>query len=88
MPNLRFNSGVGLPPPYETKDIDALLSDRENPDSLSDDALAWMIDIPGTDIDGPRGLRSHHSTRPIAREFTLYLIDTEEVDTDEIEEQG
>jgi hypothetical protein len=46
-----------------------------------------MIDIPGTDIDGPQGLRSHPSTRPIAREFTLYLLDTGEVDTDEVEEQ-
>ena len=82
-----INSGVGLPPPYGTKGIDALLSDLQEPDSLSDDALAWMIDIPGTDIDGPRGLRSHPSTRPIAREFSLYLLDTEEVDTEEVKEQ-
>lgn len=75
-----INAGVALPPPYETRGTDAFLSDLQEPDSLSDDALAWVIDIPGTDIDGPQGLRYHSSTRPITREFTLYLLDAEEQD--------
>jgi hypothetical protein len=37
-----------------------------------------MIDIPSADSDGPGGLRSHESTRPIIREFTLYLLNSEE----------
>jgi hypothetical protein len=73
-----INAGVALPPPYETKGIDALLRDLQEPDSLSDDVLAWVIDIPGTLADGPLGLRFHPSTRPITREFTLYLLGPEE----------
>jgi len=69
-----ISAGVALPPPYETKGIDALLSDLQEPDSLGDDVLAWMIDMPGTDIDGPLGLRFHPSTRPITREFALYRL--------------
>lgn len=69
-----INAGVALPPPYETTGIDALLSDLQEPDSLGDDVLAWMIDMPGTDIDGPLGLRFHPSTRPITREFALYRL--------------
>jgi hypothetical protein len=68
------NAGVALPAPYQAKGIDALLRDLQEPDSLSDDVLAWMIDIPGADLDGPRGLRSHPSTRPITREFALYRL--------------
>jgi hypothetical protein len=71
-------ASVALPSPYETKGIDVLLGDLQEPDSLSDDVLAWMIDIPGTDIDGPRGLRSHPSTRPITREFALYRLNPDE----------
>ncbi len=37
-----------------------------------------MIDIPGADIDGPQGLRSHPSTHPITREFMLYFLGSEE----------
>lgn len=73
-----MSAGVALPPPYEAKGIDALLSDLQEPDSLSDDVLAWLIDVPGTDIDGPLGLRSHPSTRPITREFTPYLLGPDE----------
>jgi hypothetical protein len=73
-----INAGAALPPPYETTGTDALLRDLQEPDSLSDDVLAWMIDIPDTDIDSPQGLRFHPSTRPITREFTLYLLDAEE----------
>jgi hypothetical protein len=72
------SAGVALPPPYETKGIDALLSDLQEPDSLGDDVLAWMIDVPGTCIDGPRGLRFHPSTRPITREFALYRLNADE----------
>jgi hypothetical protein len=69
-----MNAGVALPAPYEAKGVDALLRDLQEPDSLSDDVLAWMIDIPGAGLDGPRGLRSHPSTRPITREFALYRL--------------
>jgi hypothetical protein len=73
-----INAGVALPPPYETKGVDALLSDLREPDSVSDDVLAWMIDIPGADIDGPLGLRFHPSTRPITREFALCRLHADE----------
>jgi hypothetical protein len=76
-----MSAGVALPPPYETKGIDALLSDLQAPDSLSDDVLAWMIDIPGTDIDGPRGLRSHPCIRPVMREFAFYRLKADEPST-------
>jgi hypothetical protein len=71
------SASVALPSPYETKGVDVLLSDLQEPDSLSDDVLAWLIDIPGTDIDGPRGLRCHPSTRPITREFALHRLNTD-----------
>jgi hypothetical protein len=65
-------AAIPLPAPYDTKGAEALLRDLTDPDVLSDDALAWMIDIPGAGYNGPRGLRSHESTRPITHEFTLY----------------
>lgn len=68
------NASVTLPAPYDKNTLEAFLDDLRDPDSLSDDVLGWMIDIPGADIDGPRGLRSHPSTHPITREFTLYLL--------------
>lgn len=71
------NAGITLPAPYEKKGVEAFLGDLQEPDSLSDDVLAWMIDIPGTGIDGPQGLRSHPSTCPVTREFTLYRLGNE-----------
>jgi len=72
------SAGAALPPPYETKGIDALLSDLQEPDSLTDNVLAWMIDIPGADIDGLLGLRCHPSTRPVTREFALYRLSADQ----------
>jgi hypothetical protein len=71
-------AGIALPAPYDAKGADVLLCDLREPDALSDNVLSWMIDIPSADSDGPGGLRSHESTRPIIREFTLYLLNSEE----------
>jgi len=65
-------AGIALPPPYDAMGAEALLRDLIEPDTLSDDVLAWMIDIPGTGENGPWGLRGHESTRPVTREFALY----------------
>lgn len=65
-------AAIALPAPYDTTGAEALLRDLTKPDALSDDVLAWMIDIPGTDGNGPSGLRGHESTRPITRQFALY----------------
>ena len=71
-------AGIALPAPYDTRGTEALLRDLTEPDALNDEVLAWMIDIPGAGGNGPRGLRGHESTRPITREFALYLFDDAE----------
>jgi hypothetical protein len=65
-------AGIILPAPYDATGAGAFLQDLEEPDAIGDDALAWLIDIPGAGPDGPRGLRSHSATHPIIREFELY----------------
>ena len=72
------NAGVTLPAPYDKKSVEAFLGDLQEPDSLSDNGLAWIIEIPSAGTDGPQGLRSHPSTRPIARQFTLYRLGNKE----------
>ena len=59
------SAGIPLPAPYGTEGADALLRDLRDPEALGDDVLGWMIDIPGTGVDGPYGLRFHKSSRPI-----------------------
>jgi hypothetical protein len=68
------SAGIPLPAPYGADGADALLRDLRDPEALGDDVLGWMIDIPGTGVDGPYGLRFHKSSRPIVRELSLYLI--------------
>ena len=60
-------AAIALLAPYDAKGAEALLRDLIEPDTLSDDVLAWMIDIPGTGGNGPWGLRGHESTRPVTR---------------------
>lgn len=67
-------AGVALPAPYDAAGAEAFLRDLQEPGAISDKALAWLIDIPTTDPDGPRGLRSHSATKPIVREFRLYVF--------------
>lgn len=66
--------GIALPSPYDIKGTKALLHDLKEPDALSDEAFAWMIDLPGPGTDGPRGLRYHDSTKPLVRDFELYTF--------------
>jgi hypothetical protein len=68
------SAGVPLPAPYDAEGAVALLRDLRDPEALSDDVLGWMIDIPGTGVDGPYGLRFHESARPIIRKFSLHLM--------------
>jgi len=68
------SAGVPLPAPYDAEGAAALLRDLRDPEALSDDVLGWMIDIPGTGVDGPCGLRFHESARPVIREFSLYRL--------------
>jgi hypothetical protein len=65
---------IALPAPYDATGAEAFLRDLQQPDAISDEALAWLIDIPGAGPDGPRGLRSHSATNPIIREFELYCF--------------
>ena len=67
-------AAIALPAPYDAKGAEVLLRDLIEPDTLSDDVLAWMIDIPGTGGNGPWGIRGHESTRPVTREFALYYF--------------
>jgi hypothetical protein len=67
-------AGIALPAPYDATDVEAFLRDLRQPDAISDEALAWLIDIPDTSPDGPRGLRFHSATRPIIHEFELYAL--------------
>jgi len=72
-------AGIALPAPYDATGAEAFLRDLQEPDAISDEALAWLIDIPGAGPDGagpdgPRGLRSHSATNPIVREFELYVF--------------
>lgn len=67
-------AGIVLPEPYDATGTEAFLRDLQEPDAISDEALAWLIDIPGVGPDGPRGLRSHSATKPITREFELYVF--------------
>ena len=65
--------GVPLPDSYGVAGVAAFLRDLEAPHLLSDEALRWIIDMPGAGTDGPRGLRFHHSaTAPVVREFELW----------------
>lgn len=67
-------AGIALPAPYDAKGTEVFLHDLKEPDALSDEALAWMIDLPGPGTDGPRGLRYHDSTKPLVRDFELYTF--------------
>ena len=67
-------AGIALPAAYDATGAEAFLRDLQDPDTVSDEALSWLIDIPGADPDGPRGLRSHSATKPIVREFELYTF--------------
>ena len=67
-------AAIALPAPYDAKGAEVLLRDLIEPDTLSDDVLAWMIDIPGAGGNGPWGIRGHESTRPVTREFALYYF--------------
>jgi hypothetical protein len=66
-------AGITLPAPYDAMGTEVFLRNLQEPDAISDEALAWLIDIPGGP-DGPRGLRSHSVTNPIIREFELYVF--------------
>ena len=67
--------GIALPRPYDVTGIETFLRDLEEPYLLSDEALRWIIDIPGASLDGPRGLRSHSTaTAPVVRAFELWEI--------------
>ena len=72
-----IRGSIGLPPPYDAKGADALLRDIGEPDTVSDEVLEWMIDIPTATVDGPRGLRDHDACRPLTRKFSLYLVGEE-----------
>jgi hypothetical protein len=67
-------AGAVLPEPYDATGTEAFLRDLQEPDAISDEALAWLIDIPSVGPDGPRGLRSHSATKPVTREFELYVF--------------
>ncbi|HEX6523035.1 MAG TPA: hypothetical protein VF070_23995 [Streptosporangiaceae bacterium] len=67
-------AGIALPAPYDAAGAEAFLRDLQQPDAISDEALAWLIDIPSASSDGPRGLRSHSATDPIIHEFELYCF--------------
>lgn len=62
-------AAVPLPEPYDARGCAELLADLENPDLLPDQVLDWLIDLPGSDIDGPRGLRFNQATRPPLRRW-------------------
>jgi hypothetical protein len=57
-------AGLRLPTPYDREGPDALLSDLQDPDRLTDTVLDWFIDLPDAGIEGPRGLRMNSITRP------------------------
>jgi hypothetical protein len=67
-------AGIALPPPYDATGAEAFLRELQQPDAVSDKALAWLIDVPGAGPDGPRGLRSHSATDPIICGFELYVF--------------
>jgi hypothetical protein len=81
-------AGISLPAPYDATGTEAFLRDLEQPDAISDEAMAWLIDIPGAGSDGPRGLRDHNATKPIVREFELYDLAASDLpvpdDSDEV----
>ncbi|QQQ80130.1 winged helix-turn-helix transcriptional regulator [Saccharothrix sp. 6-C] len=60
-------AGISLPPPYDDLGAEKFLADLVDPDNVDDTALDWLIDLPSTSVDGPRGLRFHAATRPITR---------------------
>ncbi|OUS91948.1 hypothetical protein CA951_31130 [Rhodococcus sp. NCIMB 12038] len=62
-----MEAGIALPSPYDERGQDGLLEDLGDPSQLSDDVLAWLIDMPDATDDGPRGLRMHESSRPPTR---------------------
>ncbi|NGN62562.1 hypothetical protein G5C51_01405 [Streptomyces sp. A7024] len=66
--------GAALPKPYDDRGSAALLTDLENPDRLPNQVLDWLIDIPETDADGPRGLRMHPATRPQLRYWDPFWL--------------
>ncbi|MDX8035870.1 winged helix-turn-helix domain-containing protein [Lentzea sp. BCCO 10_0856] len=59
--------GIALPKPYDGLDLERLVADLAEPDQLDDEALEWLIDMPAAGVDGPRGLRFHHASKPISR---------------------
>lgn len=69
-------AGIPLPAPYDATGAEAFLRDLKQPDEISDEALAWLVDIPGAGQDGPKGLRYHDVTDPLIREFELYAFAT------------
>ena len=66
-------AGLTLPAPYDTRDGgDALVEDLRDPDRVSDDVLAWLIDPPG----GVDGLRNHlEATAPVERRLSAALFE-------------
>ncbi|MFD5858718.1 hypothetical protein [Streptomyces chartreusis] len=63
-----------LPPPYDQRGHQALLTDLDAPDELPDPVLDWLIDLPDSDKNGPRGLRMHLVTRPPQRCWDPYWL--------------
>lgn len=70
-----IKEGLALPAAYRETGPEALLRDLTEPDTLDDDTLLWLIDMPDTDVDQPGGLRHHpEATRPVVREFSIHLL--------------
>ncbi|MER6113349.1 hypothetical protein [Streptomyces hirsutus] len=67
-------AGPTLPSPYDQRGPQALLVDLDAPDELSDSVLDWLIDLPDSDKNGPRGLRMHLVTRPPQRCWDPYWL--------------
>ncbi|WP_141921291.1 hypothetical protein [Halopolyspora algeriensis] len=59
--------GIALPAPYDTAGVERFIADLEEPDQLDDDVLHWLIDMPASGVEGPRGLRSHKASQPVMR---------------------
>ncbi|QNE18316.1 hypothetical protein F1D05_10945 [Kribbella qitaiheensis] len=62
-----ISAEVALPSPYHHRGSAQLIDDLSDPGELDDAVLEWMIDLPGTGVGGPQGLRFHSAARPITR---------------------
>ncbi|PWV54843.1 hypothetical protein [Nocardiopsis sp. L17-MgMaSL7] len=70
-----IKEGFALPAAYREAGPKALLRDLTEPDTLDDDTLLWLIDMPDAGTNQPGGLRHHsEATRPVLREFTIELL--------------